>query len=126
MSTPVYPTFDSTGKEIPRPSMPLKETPKPNSIIFVADSGHEERRKKGDTLFMWDIDYPVLTTAMYNTIRDFYITNTDVVSFNWTHPVSKTVYLVRFESQTPFAASQFSHNTKTCLWSLQFRLTQVL
>lgn len=120
-----FPTVDYASKRIPNPSMPLNEGIKTNTVMFSSDSGREQRRKKGASLRTWELSYIALTDAAYRTIRDFYIANTDVNSFSWTHPISKITFTVRFDTSN-FQGENIAHNIKTPIWKLSLKLIQVL
>lgn len=123
---PTYPTTDSTGARIPNPSRPLTEGVQPNTLVQTFDSGHEQRRKKGDPRMTWEFTYLVLTDAAYRTLQNFYIARGGIAeSFAWTHPLTKQQYpSVRFNMDT-FSGEYFEHPSKGALWKLAVKLIQV-
>ena len=120
-----FPTTDDTGARIPNPARPLQESIKANSLIFAADSGHEQRRKKGCSYKVWELTYPVLTLDQYTKIRNFFISRTNIEAFKWTHPVNNTIYTVRFESEE-FRGDNFAHSANGPLYKLAFSLREII
>lgn len=116
----LYPT---TGQPIPNPSRPLQEGIKTTTIVFAADSGHEQRRPRSAPKRTFQLSYTVLTLDQYKTIRDFFMLVTNVSCFTWVHPVEKTSYLVKFAMDT-FSGEYFSHGHQP-LYKLQLQLEQV-
>lgn len=119
-----FPTLDYEGKQIPNPSLPVKESVKSNTLIISFESGHEQRRAKSAPMYVWELNYVVLTDSAYKKIRDFYLTHTDEKAFYWSHPLTKVRWKVRFSANT-FQASNFTYNIKTNLWSANITLNQV-
>ncbi len=120
----VSPSYPSAGTRIPNPSMPLQEGIKTSTITFVADSGHEQRRQKSDPKRTFQLTYIVLPLDAFKTIRDFFLTVTNVKSFNWTHPVEGTTLTVKFAMDT-FSGENFGYGPSGPLYKLQLSLEQV-
>lgn len=120
-----YPTTDATGAKIPNPSRPLSEGVTANTLIFTADSGHEQRRTKGRSKEFWEVSYTVLTLAQYTAIRNFYLVHLNVTKFKWKHPISKVEKTVRFDGDT-FTGENFAHSNDGPLYKLSFKLVEVL
>lgn len=125
MAIPNFPAVDATNKRIPNPSTPISESFKTMTASIQFDAGFEQRRKKGATLSIFQLEYKVLTNSQYVTLRNFFLDCTDVVSFAWTHPISKTVYKCKFDANS-FSGQSMSHNGKVQLWSCKFNIQQVL
>ena len=117
----IYPT---AGTNIPNPSRPLGEGVKASTLTQVFDSGHEQRRKKGDSKRTFQLSYIVLTADQYKTLRDFFMQVLNIYEFSWTHPVEKTLHNVKFAMDT-FSGENFSHNNQGALYKLQLQLEQV-
>ena len=115
-----YPT---AGTVIPNASRPLQEGIKASTISFSADSGHEQRRPRSNPKRTFSPNYIVLTVDQYRTIRDFFMTVTNVYPFAWTHPIEKTVFTVKFAMDT-FTGENFEHGPHGPLYKLQLSLEQ--
>ena len=124
--TNIYPTSDSTGDRIPNPSRPLTEGVQTNTLVQTFDSGHEQRRKKGDAKATWEFTYLALTDAAYRTLQNFFIARGgNCEAFFWVHPLTQRQYSVRFNMDT-FTGEHFEHATKKGkLWKLAIKLIQV-
>jgi len=120
-----FPTTDSTGARIPNPARPIQESIRANSLIFAADSGHEQRRKRGSSYTTWELTYPALTLAQYLSIRNFFIARTNIEVFRWTHPVSGITYTVRFDTEE-FRSENFAHSSNGPLYKLSFALRETI
>lgn len=117
--------YDATTPRLPNCSRPIKESIKQDSLVVSFDSGHEQRRTKSDPKRIFEVTYAALTQNEYATIRDFFLQVTNVTPFTWTHPVEKTVYLVRFDMDT-FTGEHFQHSPVAGpLYKLQLKLLQV-
>lgn len=125
--TQVAAKYDATTPKIPNCSRPLKEGIKVDTILFTADSGHEQRRKKSDPKRTFDPQYTALKKNEYFTIRDHFIEHLNTTPFLWTHPIEGIQYLVRYNMDT-FSAENFSHSPIPSigpLYKLQLNLLQV-
>lgn len=122
--TVVSASYPTSGTQIPAASRPLGEGVKASSIVFAGDSGHEQRRKKGDSKRTFQLTYAVLTADQYKTLRDFFMQVLNVYEFEWVHPVEKTALNVKFAMDT-FQGENFSHGPKGALYKLQVSLEQV-
>lgn len=123
-----YPTVDSTtGKYLPNPSRPISYGIRPNVITQTFDSGHEQRRVRGVHKKIFEFKYNCLKLTEYKTIRDFYINTTacGVYSFNWTDPVEKITYNVKF-SMDAFQGDYIAHSVNGPYYTLSVKLEQVL
>lgn len=122
-----YPTTDSTtGKQMPNPSFPIEDSYSSNNISFISDGGNEQVRPRGKMKGGFSFSYIALTSTQYKTIRDFYLARKgSYESFQWTHPVLKETYTVRFKMDT-FSGKNFTQNIKTPLYSLDIKLEEVL
>lgn len=125
MSLPAYPVTDTAGERIPHPTRPLVEGVQANSIITTFDSGHEQRRKKGRSRRTFELTYPVLTQAAYQTLFDFFLARLNVESFTWIHPLSKVVYTVRFNQDT-LQGSNIHQSRHHKLFTMSFKLIEVI
>lgn len=124
MSTPSFPTLTPSGKHLTLPTRPIGYGVKTNTLVFTSDSGHEQRRQKGMPKKTFDLSYPILSLEEYKTIRDFFLQVLNVTAFNWTDPIEKITYLVRFDMET-FLGQQKYHGPKGAHYELQLKLLQV-
>lgn len=84
------------------PTLPIsswqyfKQQPIKAQLITPFESGKAQSRPKHTSMrWRFTIGWQALTQTQYATLYNFY--NTYVgTSFNWTHPVTSTVYVVRF------------------------------
>jgi len=120
----VYEDYPTAGKPIPQPSRPFSEGVKVSSLSFSADSGHEQRRKKGDSKRTFQLTYNVLTADQYKTIRDFFMVVMNVYEFSWTPPMGTVALNVKFSVDT-LSGENFAHGPSGALFKLQFSLEQV-
>lgn len=111
-------------KRIPNPSTPIQEGFTVSTASIKFDSGHEQSRKKGATLSTFQLNYTVLSDDAYQTIRSFFLSCTNVVSFNWTHPISKVVYKCKFDGSS-FGGTTIGNNGQKNLWTCKFNITEV-
>ena len=131
---------DVPAPRIPNPSRPFTQGLKTSTIIFAADSGHEQRRTKAQPKATFDLQWLVLTYAQKQTLQDFFMQKLNVTPFWWKHPlnkITKTVdgietvvpeeWLVRFDMDT-FSASNKNHSPfykVGAMFELQVKLVQV-
>lgn len=103
------------------PSYPLQESREDSVLRSEFEGGYEQTRAQFTRVRRkWDVSYSNLTTADKNTLDAFIDTvNGGADAFNWTHPVTSTVYSVRF-SGLPV----YSH-TMPGYWDVRFSLNQV-
>ncbi|KKT87500.1 MAG: hypothetical protein UW88_C0030G0004 [Candidatus Collierbacteria bacterium GW2011_GWD2_45_10] len=133
MPIPVFPTnyttaglpsTTGTDHRLPNPSRPLSEAIKVPSITFQADSGHTQRRKKSNPIRVWDCNYPALYANQAQAIETFFLQMYgSVTSFDWWHPVSKSKFHVRFQSDT-LEKKYIEHGPKGPIYTLSFKLEQ--
>lgn len=116
--------YKTLGDKIPNPSRPFKEGIKTNTIIFSADSGHEQRREKSDPKLTFEISWVALTQDQYLTIRDFFLVVLNSKPFLWNHPLTGVVYLVRFSNEI-FQGENKGHGPKGPIYTLSLSLLQV-
>jgi phage-related protein len=116
--------YATSGARIPNPSRPFNEGIKTNTITFMSDSGHEQRRQRGNSKRVFDLTFAVLSKDQYFTIRDFFMQVTNVNAFLWLHPIEKTQILVKFAMDT-FAGSNKGHGPAGPWYELQVKLEQV-
>lgn len=126
----VYPTtyVNAQGQTVrlPSPSRPLAFGTRTNTIKQVFDSGHEQRRKKGADKDTFDFTYLYLEKEAALALRTFYLArNGDVEAFQWTDPVLKTEYTVRFDMDT-FVMENVTHNDKGPLFKVSIKLVEDL
>lgn len=124
-----YPTtYVSKSGEVlnlPNPSRPFNEGIKTNNITQTFESGHEQRRVKGDPRRTFEFTYNILTEEQANTIVNFFIQcYGNVKAFLWTHPLSKETYQCRFDMDA-LVKENFSHNIYGPLYKLNIKLIQV-
>lgn len=121
-------TYVHNGKtlRLPNPSMPLSFGFKANNLIIAFESGHEQRRTKGEMKRTVDINYQALHAGAAKVIIDFFIsTGGETRSFIWTDPTDYTEILMRFDSNT-IQKEYFAHNAQGPLYNTAFKLVQVL
>lgn len=116
--------FEYTPQPLPNPSRPLKEGVRANTIIYAADSGHEQRREKSNPRRTFDLTWNALTLDQYLTLRDFYMVVLNSAPFMWTHPIENTRVLVRFANDV-FQGENVGHGPKGPIYKLQVSLLQV-
>lgn len=121
--TVVSASYPTSGQRIPNCAVPLQEGLKVSTITSEFDSGHSQRRRKSLPKRTFQLTYPVLTFDQYKTIRDFFLTVTNVSEFSWTHPVEKVTLNVKFSMDT-FSGENFAYG-KVPLYKLQLALEQV-
>lgn len=117
-------TVPSTGKPLTRPARPIVYGVKANTLIFQADSGFEQRRKKGATYKTFDLTYPIISLAEYIVIRDFFTAHLNVTAFYWTDPIEGETYVVRFDMDA-LSAQQKYHAHKGPYYELSLKLKEV-
>lgn len=112
-------------KRLPCPSRPLSEGIKVNTLCFDADSGHEQRRKKGDPRKTFEFVFVALTHAQAQCIEDFFLEVLNVYAFDWTHPFTDDVIKVKFDMDT-FCKEMFGHSKHHGpLYKIAIKLEQV-
>lgn len=129
MPATYYPTtyIDKKGEvqNLPNPSRPFTEGVKTNNITQTFESGHEQRRVKGDPRRTFEFTYNILTEEQASTIVSFFIKcYGNVKSFLWVHPLSKEVIQCRFDMEA-ISKENFTHNIQGPLYKLQIKLIQV-
>ena len=129
MPIPVYPSayVDKSGetKYLPAPSRPLTEGVKTNNLVTSFESGHEQRRVKGDPRRTFEWTYNVLSEQEASLLVTFFIQRYgNVQSFIWTHPMSKEQLQVRFDMDA-MVKENFAHGPKGPLYKLNVKLVQV-
>ncbi|BCS54041.1 hypothetical protein [Geobacter sp. SVR] len=118
-----YPTMTPSGKPMTLPTRPITYGVKSNTISFTSDSGHEQRRVRGQAKMTFDLNYPILSLEEYKVLRDFYLKMLNVTAFYWTDPIEKIKYLVRFDMDT-FSGQQKYHGPAGPHYELQVKLIQ--
>lgn len=116
--------YKTAGESIPNPSRPFKEGIKSSTIVFTADSGHEQRRERANPKRTFEPSWNILTQDQYLTIRDFFLVVLNSKPFLWTHPIEKTKYLVRFTNEI-FQGENKGHGPKGPWYTLNLSLLQV-
>lgn len=129
MPVPTWPStfqdYDGATKPFPNPSRPLQEGFNSSVLTIAFESGHEQRRKKAPLVRTFEFSFNALSDKAYQTLRQFFIDRGgEFESFQWTHPISKVVYTVRFAGS--IQGENFAHNTKTAIWKVSVKLVQVL
>lgn len=125
----IYPSSytSKTGvqKYLPNPSRPINEGIKTNNIIHSFESGHEQRRVKGDPKRNFEFTYNALDEEQATTLVQFFIQCYGAVkSFTWTHPVTKETILCRFDMDS-MIKENFSHGPKGPIYKINVKLVQV-
>lgn len=111
---------------MPNPSMPINYGYKTNSILVEFESGHEQRRKKGETRKTFEFTYVAVHLEVADAIEEFFMEcGGPVRSFNWVDPVDKKSYVVRFDGDS-FAREYFGHSAAGPIFKIAVKLTQVL
>lgn len=75
-------------------------------------SGYEQTRPRSTRARRnWGISYPALSNTDVSTLKTFEITTlrNGADSFNWTHPVSGTVYVLRLASPINYRRMNKDH-----------------
>lgn len=122
----VYPTVDSSGKPMPKPSRPIDYGNKANTISFTSDSGATQARPRGKMKATFGFSYAALNLTQMRTLRTFFLARKgNVESFLWTDPVEKIQYTVKFAMDT-FQANNFAYTVKGPLYSLEIKLEESL
>jgi hypothetical protein len=110
-----YPTL-SIKPASPMPQDSQKKTLRsPPEAGYVITRGLWTRAKK-----TWHIDYPAMPVADYNTLLAFFEGSAGggAEIFNWTHPITSTIYEVRFlEDKLP--AEYLTFNLVSCSFNLE-------
>lgn len=125
-----YPTtyVNANGITVPMPngSRPIQYGVQTNNLIQTMESGHEQRRKKGDPRQTFEYSYIALTQEAAVTLRNFFMQmGGSTQAFYWTDFVSKITYLVRFNMEG-FAMENFAHNSAGPLYKIpSIKLIQV-
>jgi phage-related protein len=120
-----YTDYDGKTKPFPNPSRPLQEGFNSSVLTVAFESGHEQRRKKGPILRTFEFTFNALSDKAYTTLKDFFFARGgEFESFQWTHPISKVVYTVRFAGA--IQGENFAHNNQTAIWKCSVKLVQVL
>lgn len=129
---PTYKTFPlvvadglpTAGTPIPNPSRPLTQGVKTSTIIFAADSGHEQRRTKAQPKATFDLQWLALSHDQFLTLKQFFMEVLNVTPFYWLHPLEKESYLVRFDMDT-FSGTNKIHGPKGAFFETSAKLVQV-
>jgi len=130
MPIPSYPTtyVSRTGetKALSLPSRPFTEGVKTNNLVQNFESGHEQRRVKGDAKRTFEFTYNVLVEEEAAVLTTFFIQRYgNVQSFMWTHPLTKESMQVRFDMDS-LIKENFGHGPKGPLYKMNVKLVQVL
>lgn len=82
--------------------LPFTESTLTNIMIAEFESGVEQRRDKwGRTKKRFQINFPVMTKAEVEAIRDFYVSkNGSLDTFQFTNPIDGITRTVRFEDDS--------------------------
>lgn len=116
---------DKFPTDIPNPAMPLRESYKTFDLIFTADNGtNEQRRKKGNPRRQIDLSWPALLLDEMKTLRQFFMDHTTVQPFLFTHPVEKEEKLYRFSSDT-FISENIGFGPKSAIYKVQCQILEV-
>jgi len=122
--TAVSSVYDVLTPQLPNCSRPLKESVKVDSIIVSFDAGFEQRRTRSAAKRIFEPAYAVLLKNEYLTLRDHFLSQTNITPFIWTHPIEKVDYLVRYDMDT-WTGENFAHGPKGPLYKVQLKLLQV-
>lgn len=84
---------------------PIDEEREDSVIRSKFEGGYEQTRQRFTRLRRtWSLVYKTLTPADKTALDDFMVTvKGGADSFNWTHPVTSTVYAVRLEKPLKFS-----------------------
>jgi len=124
-----YPTeyTSKTGeiKYLPNPSRPFTEGVKTNNITHSFESGHEQRRAKGDPKRTFEFTYNALDEEQATLLTQFFIQcYGNVRSFYWIHPLTKETLQCRFDMDS-LVKENFSHGPKGPIYKINVKLVQV-
>lgn len=99
-----WPTMD--------PSYPLQETPIKSQIKSTFENGKVQSRVKFTSLrYKWRVTWQFLPEAQYQSLVEYFDENQGE-TFSWTHPITTTVYTVRFSDDSlPSQATITGHRT---------------
>lgn len=113
-------------KSLPNPSRPFSEGVKTNNITHSFESGHEQRRVKGDPKRTFEFSYNALDEEQASLLTSFFIQcYGNVKAFLWTHPLTKETMQVRFDMEA-LMKENFSHTPyKGALYKINIKLVQV-
>lgn len=114
-------TFPS---DLPKPSRPLGYGVKTSVLITTFDSGHEQRRVKGDIRRTWDCSYIYLTLAQYLSLKNFFMRTMNCHAFYWTEPMTDDRYTVRFDMDALVIANKY-HGPQGPGYEASFKLIEV-
>lgn len=122
-----YTTHLNTTAPFPIPQKPIAESVKTNNLIYTADSGYEQRRKKSAPRRTFELTFPLLDRQAYETLQTFFLqAGGNLESFAWTHPVTKTSYVVRFDQDTLQGEYFLTTTHMRHYWKVAVKLIQVL
>lgn len=112
-------------KYLPMPSRPFTEGVKTNNITHSFESGHEQRRVKGDPKRTFEFTYNALDEEQANVITKFFIQcYGNVKAFFWTHPLTKESIQVRFDMDA-LIKENFTHTPyKGAIYKMNVKLVQ--
>ena len=102
------------------PTYPISEKLLPSSIKTQFEAGYLLARSRfSRDRYMFQLNYKNLSQTDKTNLENHMKAMKDVDTFSWTHPVTSTVYTVRYESIPEFQMPQVS------LWNVSFTLIQV-
>jgi len=122
MANPIFPTLELKRGGIDSSLYRVK--PENPAMVTDLEGGYVVSRKRHTRKprLTFTFGYKEIGDADYKKLLDFYqAVGGGSVIFDWTDPVDKVVYQVRFSAEPDF---QYSGIGATRLWSVQFEVMQ--
>ena len=102
------------------PNFPIDEGVEPSSIKSKFEAGYVLARARFTReRNNFKLAYTLLSNADKVLLKDHMDTVKDITPFNWTHPITSTVYSVRYQSIPQFQYAQYQR------WNVSFILEQL-
>lgn len=119
-----FPTIlDDCGNEV-TPTLVFDETSEHDTIVSETNSGFKiSKPRYSRTLKSFRVVYNYVKNSVYIEVDDFFNNSTigKALFFNWTHPITNVVYVVRFNQDK--LQRRVIKNSK--LSSFEFKLLEV-
>lgn len=115
------------ARPLPFPSTPVAYSIKPNVLVTTFESGHEQRRKKGEPLRAFEFTYQVLDYYQMRTLQQFFLARSGTLeTFYWqdSRLPGRPTFLVRFDMESFSPKKIGTHYRRGPLFELTIKLQQ--